>query len=186
MNPLTNFTESASDRQIRRSEETRKSAEREAMKRARRWWKRRLRKMTNTIHPASQVIGHHRLRSDYGPATSAILAKLTDKISTPSDRAPEARKPDKFEGTDKTKLRTFLTQCRLVFLAHEHRFKTDKPKVLFAGSYLGGVAADWFEPITGSEDDHRLALLHTIGTNSKRNWNAFSATRTTTHLWSGR
>ena len=61
-------------------------------------------------------------------------------------KGPDARAPDKFDGTSPIKLRPFLSQCRMVFLNHPHRFRNDRQKVLYAGSYLSGVAADWFEP----------------------------------------
>lgn len=83
-----------------------------------------------------------------------LLARLTNKVtasSEPSDKGPEARKPDTFDGHDRTKLRDFLRQCRVVFLTHEHRFRDDRKKILYCGSYLTGVAAKWFEPYIGGD-----------------------------------
>ncbi len=71
--------------------------------------------------------------------TNAVVSK---KSSTSNDdptfsaKGPEARHPDKFEGTAQSKLRPFALQCRLVFLNHPKRFATDRSKVLYAGSLL--------------------------------------------------
>ena len=74
-----------------------------------------------------------------------------------SGKGPETRAPDRFDGANPSKLRPFLTQCRLVFLNHTKRFATDRSKVLYAGSYLSGVAADWFEPFT--QEDAKEAIV---------------------------
>ena len=95
-------------------------------------------------------------------AMRAILEQLTElnvkressaapDAQVPSARGPEARAPEKFDGTNPSKLRAFLAQVRLVFLNHPRRFSTDRAKVRYAGSYLSGVAQDWFEPFTGDD-----------------------------------
>jgi hypothetical protein len=88
----------------------------------------------------------------------ALLARLTDatvnRPPTSTDpierpaKGPDARSPDKFDGSDRNKLRQFLAQCRVVFLNHERRFASERARILYAASYLTGVAADWFEPFT--------------------------------------
>ena len=90
--------------------------------------------------------------------TEAVISKpneITDLIPT---KGPDARSPDKFDGSNPSRLRPFLSQCRLVFLNHSKRFATDRAKVLYAGSYLSGVAADWFEPFTRDEGAEAVVL----------------------------
>ena len=84
------------------------------------------------------------------PTLLAILERLTDRLttSTPdsSSKGPDARAPDRFSGIDRSKLQSFLAACRTVFLYHPGKFTNDRAKVLYAASYLDGVAASWFEP----------------------------------------
>ncbi|KAG6327620.1 hypothetical protein ID866_11469 [Astraeus odoratus] len=47
--------------------------------------------------------------------------------------------------TDPKKLHTFLVQCELNFQDHPSTFKKDHAKVVFAQSYLKGMALKWFE-----------------------------------------
>jgi len=56
------------------------------------------------------------------------------------------RKPNTFNGTDPKKLRTFLVHCKLNFQDRLKAFRTDRTKVMFAQSYLKGMALEWFEP----------------------------------------
>ena len=46
----------------------------------------------------------------------------------------------------------------MVFLNHPKRFATDRAKVLYAGSYLSGTAADWFEPFTLDNAEEAIVL----------------------------
>ena len=73
-------------------------------------------------------------------------------------KGPTARAPDSFDGTKPAKLRSFLAQCRLVFLNHDKRFQQNRNKVLHAGSYLTGVVADWFEPFTRDNGPEAIVL----------------------------
>ena len=63
-----------------------------------------------------------------------------------STKGPNIRAPDTFHGTDTTKLKPFLSQCRLAFKADPHRYATEESKLMYAGSYLDSVAKKWFEP----------------------------------------
>ena len=94
------------------------------------------------------------------------LVKVSEKsepitVKTSADfisKGPEARVPDKYDGTKADKLRPFLSGLNIVFLNHEKRFATDRAKVVFAGSFLSGVAADWFEPIINETSKEALML----------------------------
>ena len=57
----------------------------------------------------------------------------------------EVAKPDKFTGTDRTKCRNFLIDCETHFLGHPNKyFRHETKKILFAASYLGGPAKNWW------------------------------------------
>jgi len=99
---------------------------------------------------------------DLKALTIAMAKKLTSpETEVIATKGPDARAPDKFDGSNRSKLRPFLNQLAIVFQNHEKRFNTDKAKVLYAGSYLSGTAADWFEPIL---DDTRPDY-HLLSTN---------------------
>src|ERR1700676_2162779 len=57
----------------------------------------------------------------------------------------KVREPDPFDGTDPTKLRTFLVQLQLSFNDPPRAFNGDRTKVNFAISYLKDIALAHFE-----------------------------------------
>jgi hypothetical protein len=59
----------------------------------------------------------------------------------------KAKEPTPFSGEKRQELETFLSQCRLYFLVSAESFTHDQRKVMFAGSYLEGIAYSWFEPL---------------------------------------
>lgn len=88
------------------------------------------------------------------PAESALeglLQRLTE--SGGGSKGTDVSKPDKFSGEDRSKFRTFKTQCRIVFRANPHKFRTDERKVNFACSYLEGLAFTWYENILDLDDE---------------------------------
>ena len=54
-----------------------------------------------------------------------------------------ARYPD----SNKSTLPKFLASCRVKFLLEEHNFPDKFSKIGYAGSYLGGPAADWWHSL---------------------------------------
>jgi hypothetical protein len=54
--------------------------------------------------------------------------------------------PDKFDGTDPSKLAPFLTACYLHFSERPQDFPTDDDKIFYIISYLRGSAQQWFSP----------------------------------------
>lgn len=75
----------------------------------------------------------------------ALIKTLTRGNEPPSSKGTDVRPPDKFNGLDRTKLRTYFAQCLLVFRANPRKFDTDTKKVTYACSYLDGLAFDWYE-----------------------------------------
>ena len=61
-------------------------------------------------------------------------------------RTAKTREPDTFYGSDPSKLKTFLMQCNLNFIDRPDEFQSGRSKVLFALSFLRGIAQNWFEP----------------------------------------
>ena len=66
------------------------------------------------------------------------------------DHAPrariKARDPDPYDGSDPTKLRAFLSQCKLMFRSRPRDFAEDQVKITYAVSWLKGTAQRWYEP----------------------------------------
>ena len=58
----------------------------------------------------------------------------------------KTRDPDTYDGTDPAKLRSFLSQCKLVFRSRPHEFRDDHVKIMYAVSWLKGTAQRWYEP----------------------------------------
>ncbi|KAG6326624.1 hypothetical protein ID866_12465 [Astraeus odoratus] len=82
-----------------------------------------------------------------------------DGKSGSSSSQTKVREPNTFDGTDPKKLHTFLVQCELNFQDCPSAFKKDRAKVVFAQSYLKGMALEWFKPdllSSGNPGSHPL------------------------------
>lgn len=55
------------------------------------------------------------------------------------------REPEKFNGSDRSKLPDYLAQCRIMFASRPSKFPDDRSKIMFTGSYLSGAAFTWFQ-----------------------------------------
>ncbi|KIN96813.1 hypothetical protein M404DRAFT_162305 [Pisolithus tinctorius Marx 270] len=78
---------------------------------------------------------------------SAIKLLARNAHTTPeSSSRTKLCEPDTFDGTNPKKLRAFFIQCELNFQDHPRAFRTDHTKVIFAQSYLKGMALEWFKP----------------------------------------
>jgi hypothetical protein len=74
------------------------------------------------------------------------IAALAKNVKHQGDGSrTKVREPDPFDGTDPTKLRTFLVQLQLSFRDRPRAFADDSRKVNFAISYLKGIALAHFE-----------------------------------------
>ena len=63
----------------------------------------------------------------------------------PAPRGPDAAPPKSFTG-NRSDLRNFLSQVKMVFQLQPSRFQTERQKVIYTATYLQGAAATWFEP----------------------------------------
>lgn len=77
----------------------------------------------------------------------SVLTRLADNFDHPSKPKSRVkhRNPDSFDGTDPSKLDTFMFQCQLYIAACTHDFPDDESRVSFSLSYLKGVPLDWFQ-----------------------------------------
>ena len=66
--------------------------------------------------------------------------------AAPRRSCVRTRDPDPYDGTDPTKLRAFLSQCRLTFRSRPHDFDNDQIRITYAVSWLKGTALRWYEP----------------------------------------
>ncbi|KIO02468.1 hypothetical protein M404DRAFT_27731 [Pisolithus tinctorius Marx 270] len=78
-------------------------------------------------------------------ASAIKLLALNAHTSPESSSRTKLHEPDTFDGTDPKKLRAFFIQCELNFQDHPRAFRTNHTKVIFAQSYLKGMALEWFE-----------------------------------------
>lgn len=96
---------------------------------------------------------------DLQRAMAALFQAMTANVPAAPPPAPapqgrndnarqrvKAREPDPYDGTDPSKLRAFLSQCKLVFRSSPQAFANDELKIMYAVSYLKGTALRWFEP----------------------------------------
>ena len=74
------------------------------------------------------------------------LAKASKSNRDTSSMHTKVHEPDTCDGSNPHKLHTFLVQCKLNFQDRPKAFQTDCAKVVFAQSYLKGIALEWFEP----------------------------------------
>jgi hypothetical protein len=116
-------------------------------------------------------------------ALAALLQAMTAQMqqgnanahqATPAPRpstAPTSRSrvklrdPDPYDGSDPSKLRPFLSQCKLVFRTRPEDYRHDSIKINYAVSWLTGTAQRWYEP-TLDLDEFELPLIAT-------DWDAF-------------
>jgi hypothetical protein len=91
-----------------------------------------------------------------------LLSLLGESAST---KGTDVRSPDKFSGTYRSKFRTYIAQCRLVFRANPRKFNTDTKQVTYACSYLDDIAFQWYQ--NALELDEEPAWFN--------NWSLFKA-----------
>ena len=85
---------------------------------------------------------------------NAAPGQAQDPAPAPAHRARiKARDPDTYDGSDPSKLRAFLSQCKLVFRARPHDFADDQVKITYAVSWLKGTAQRWYEPTLELHED---------------------------------
>jgi hypothetical protein len=88
------------------------------------------------------------LMDKFGGSIDSIANALTllgGKATEPSESKAKVKEPDVFDGSDPRKLKEFLVSLSLVFVDRPSHF-TDQKKVMYALSYLGGSAREWFVP----------------------------------------
>ena len=66
--------------------------------------------------------------------------------STDGRNEPKIPDPPMYSG-DRKELAPFLTKCQLKFEGQPSRFRTERSKILYAGSRLEGTPFSWFQPL---------------------------------------
>ena len=56
----------------------------------------------------------------------------------------KVKEPDTFDGSERSKLKPFLVQCQLNFMASPRRYSSDRSRINYCISYLRGTAAQYF------------------------------------------
>ena len=79
------------------------------------------------------------------PTPTPTPAPRPDPEDSPA-KSYKANPPAPFSG-DREQIETFLSRCRHVFLVSPRSFAKETQKVLYASTYLEGVAYSWFKPI---------------------------------------
>jgi hypothetical protein len=85
---------------------------------------------------------------------SNLKARLNNHVP-PIHQSIRAKAPTPFSGEKRYQLDTFLNQCRLCFLVSPESFVHDQHKILYAASYLEGIAYSWFEPLLQSYEKYQ-------------------------------
>ncbi|KAI0991507.1 hypothetical protein K3495_g16680, partial [Podosphaera aphanis] len=75
----------------------------------------------------------------------ALQGQTTSATSSNSSSVARPDKPDKFDGT-RTLFNNFVTQMQIQFRANPSAFPSEESKILYAGSFLSGIAYTWFQP----------------------------------------
>ena len=68
---------------------------------------------------------------------------------------PKVSEPEHFNG-NRSQLRNFISQVKLVILAQPSRFQTENQKVIYAATFLRGPAFSWFQPYTERNENEPI------------------------------
>src|SRR5271163_209771 len=106
------------------------------------------------VDPQDEAVDE--LKVDQQDATLAetlmlITAELRNRDSKKTNI--KSNKPDTFDSSDAKKLNNFILLCGLTFRFNPNAYSDDGAKVIFALSYLRGMALEFFEPSLLSFDD---------------------------------
>jgi hypothetical protein len=88
----------------------------------------------------------------------AVIGQPSNPLAPPAPAhrsRVKTRDPDPYDGSDPSKLRSFLSQCKLVFRSRPDDYRSDHLKIMYAVSWLKDTAQRWFEPNLALAD-HQL------------------------------
>jgi hypothetical protein len=99
------------------------------------------------------VTEERKLRQDAEAARRQAEARLAEKeATTPTpktpSKGPKLAVPDKLDGSSRAKAEVYGSQVGLYVVSNPALFPDDLSKVVFALSYLTGVASAWAQPFT--------------------------------------
>ena len=84
---------------------------------------------------------------DLAQALEHLANKIAEMPAAPSKPKSQVKPcvPDTFDGSDPSRLETFIFQCNMYFAICASDFSDDEARVTFALSYLKGPPQDWFQ-----------------------------------------
>jgi hypothetical protein len=108
-------------------------------------------------HQAGEPAPNPNLQDAVAQLVQLMAAQFQAMQPPAADRAPyhpagpprprvKTRDPDPYDGSDPSKLRAFLSQCRLTFRSRPNDFANNQIKITYAVSWLKGTALRWYEP----------------------------------------
>ncbi|MBW0464593.1 hypothetical protein O181_004308 [Austropuccinia psidii MF-1] len=73
-------------------------------------------------------------------------ASVSESSRPPAFKTPSMKAPEHFDGTQPFKVRSFIQSCQLIFHNNLENLSQERKKVLYATSFLIGIAEKWMEP----------------------------------------
>jgi hypothetical protein len=100
------------------------------------------------------------------------LTKAGDLLKTGEDLDIKITAPEAYDGTPE-KLRTFLTQCELVFAMRQDKFQSGKSRLLYVLAHCTkGVALNWREKVLAHQAETLQTIAATAAAKSIGTWEA--------------
>ncbi len=93
------------------------------------------------------------------PAQPPPLTREETQLALSRENKLNIRDPEPFTGKDRRKWKAFLTECLMTFAAKPHTYGGDRPKVIFAASYLTELAQKHYITLLQFQP-HHPALYH--------------------------
>jgi hypothetical protein len=91
--------------------------------------------------------------AEQSAALMAIMGELRPAAPTSQSDKQKFPEPDKFDSTDRTKLKLFLGQLHTKFKGEKAKFSTQKHRILYTVSLLRGVLQKMAINLYDEDDD---------------------------------
>jgi hypothetical protein len=103
------------------------------------------------------------------------ITKAGDLLKTGNELDIKITAPEAYDGTP-GKLRTFLTQCELVFAMRQEKFESGKSRLLYVLAHCTkGVALEWREKVLAHQAKTLQAIAATAAAKSIGTWEAIKS-----------
>jgi len=84
--------------------------------------------------------------ADIPSAASLSPLPAEGRMEPSYTKSVNLKAPEVFDGTKKEDIQQFLDSCEYRFMAEPRAYSAVHPRLVFAGSYLSGAAAEWARP----------------------------------------